>query len=53
MLREIVGCYIEGRTDTIEALREMKPLAVLMRFQLEHGSIDAFAELLNRYWERS
>ena len=53
LLRDVVGGYIEGRPDSVEALREMKPLAGLMRFQLEQGNIDAFAELLNQHWERS
>lgn len=53
LLREVVGNYIGGRQESIEALKEMKHLAVLMRFELEQGNVDAFAELLNRHWEVS
>ena len=53
LLRDVVGGYIGGRPDSIEALEEMKHLAVLMRYELEQGRIDAFAELLNRHWEAS
>lgn len=53
LLRDVVGGYIAGREDSLEALREMRKLAALMRFQLEQGDIDAFAELLNEHWQRS
>ena len=53
LLREVVGNYIGGRRESIEALKEMKRLAVLMRFELEQGNIDAFAKLLNEHWEVS
>ena len=43
LLREVVGNYIGGRRESIEALKEMKRLAVLMRFELEQGNIDASA----------
>ena len=53
LLREVVGNYIGGRKESVEALEEMKQLSVLMRFELEQGRIDRFAELLNRHWEVS
>ena len=52
-LRYVVGGYIGGRPESIEALEEMKHLAVLMRYELEQGRIDEFAKLLNRHWEVS
>lgn len=53
LLRDVVGNYIGARPESVEALKEMKHLAALMRFELEEGNIDAFAELLNRHWECS
>ncbi|WP_274422369.1 fucose pyrophosphorylase domain-containing protein [Blautia sp. XA-2221] len=53
LLRYVVGGYIGGRLESIEALEEMKHLAVLMRYELEQGQIDEFAKLLNRHWEIS
>lgn len=53
LLRYVVGGYIGGRRESVEALEEMKRLAVLMRYELEQGKIDGFAKLLNRHWEVS
>ena len=53
LLRDVVGNYIGGRKDSRDALEEMKQLAVMMRYELEQGDVDAFAELLNRHWEAS
>ncbi len=53
LLRDVVGGYIGARPESIEALKEMKHLAALMRFELEEGSVDGFAELMNRHWECS
>ena len=53
LLRDVVGNYIGGRKDSRDALEEMKQLAVMMRYELELGDVDAFAELLNRHWEAS
>ena len=53
LLRDVVGSYIGARPESIEALKEMKHLAALMRFELEEGNIDGFAELLNQHWECS
>lgn len=53
LLRYVVGGYIEGKTESVEALEEMKHLAVLMRYELEQGRIDEFAKLLNQHWEVS
>ena len=53
LLRYVVGGYIGGRKESVEALEEMKHLAVLMRYELEQGNIDEFAKLLNQHWEVS
>ena len=53
LLRDVVGGYIGGRPGSLEALKEMKAVAVLMRLALEQGDIDEFASLLNRHWELS
>ena len=31
----------------------MKRLAVMMKFELEQGNVDAFAKLLNQHWDAS
>ena len=38
---------------SVEALEEMKQLAVMMEYELEQGNIDAFAKLLNQHWDLS
>lgn len=53
LLRDVVGGYIGARPESLHALKEMKAVAVLMRFALEQGDIDEFAELLNQHWELS
>lgn len=53
LLRDVIGGYIGNRKESIEALNEMKRVAVLMKFELEQGNVDAFADLLNRHWELS
>ena len=53
LLRDVVGGYIGGNKNSVEALEEMKRLAVMMRFELEQGNVDAFAKLLNQHWDAS
>ena len=53
LLRDVVGNYIGGKKESKEALEEMKHLAVMMRYELEQGDVDAFARLLNKHWEVS
>ena len=53
LLREVVGRYIGNEPDAVSALNEIQRKAALMRFELERGRIDAFAELLNEHWELS
>lgn len=53
LLRDVVGNYIGGKKESKEALEEMKHLAVMMRYEMEQGDVDAFARLLNEHWEVS
>lgn len=53
LLRDVVGNYICGRPQSVKALAEMQRVAVLMRYELERGSIDRFAQLLNEHWALS
>ena len=53
LLRDVVGNYIGGKKESKEALEEMKHLAVMMRYELEQGDVDAFSRLLNEHWEVS
>ena len=53
LLRDVVGNYICGRSESVNALEEMQRVAVLMKYELERGSIDRFAELLNEHWNLS
>lgn len=53
LLRDVVGNYIGGKKESKEALEEMKHLAVMMRYELEQGDVDAFVRLLNEHWEVS
>lgn len=53
LLRDVVGGYIGARPESISALKGMESTAALMRFELERGNIDGFAELLNHHWELS
>jgi fucokinase len=53
LLRNVVGGYIGSRPESVTALKEMKPKAAMMKFYLEQGDIDSFAEELNRHWELS
>lgn len=53
LLREIVGSYIGSKKNSLEVLYEIQKSAILMKFELEKGNIDAFATLLNDHWELS
>ncbi len=53
LLRDVVGRYIGNEPDTIYALDEIQRTAALMRFELERGNVDAFAELLSEHWKLS
>lgn len=53
LLRDVVGRYIGNEPDTVYALNEIQRMAALMRFELERGHVDDFAELLSKHWELS
>lgn len=44
LLRDVVGRYIGNEPDTVYALNEIQRVAALMRFELERGHVDDFAE---------
>lgn len=53
LLRDVVGRYIGNVPEAQHALAEIQKVAVLMRFELERGDVDAFAKLLSEHWELS
>lgn len=53
LLRDVVGNYIGGRKESVEALADMKTVAAKMRKALEMGDIDELANLLNQHWKLS
>ena len=53
LLRDVVGRYIGNEPDTVYALNEIQRVAALMRFELERGNVNAFAELLSEHWKLS
>lgn len=53
LLRDVVGRYIGNGSDTVYALNEIQRVAALMRFELERGHVDDFAELLSDHWKLS
>ncbi len=53
LLRDVIGRYVGNEPDSVYALAEIQQVAGKMRTQLESGSIDAFAALMNVHWELS
>ena len=53
ILREIVGKVLVRDERTMFIVNEIQRLAVLMKFELERGNIDAFAKLLDVHWDLS
>lgn len=53
LLRDVVGRYIGNEPDTVYALNEIQRVAALMRFELDRGNVDAFADLLDSHWKLS
>lgn len=53
LLRDVVGRYIGNEKDALFALNEIQKIAALMRFELERGNVDEFANLLDLHWELS
>ncbi len=50
LLREVVGKYIGNDETSVSVHYDIQRLAVLMRFELEKGNIDGFAQLMNEHW---
>ena len=50
LLREIMGSYIGSVPEVVNALYKIQRIAVLMKFELEKGNIDGFADLFNEHW---
>lgn len=50
LLRDVVGRYIGNVPEALDALEKIQKMAVLMRFELERGNVDGFANLLNEHW---
>ncbi len=53
LLRDVIGRYIAGNREALDALDTIRRLAGMMRDALEAGNVDRFAELLSRHWEAS
>ncbi len=53
LLREVVGNYIRGRWESLQALEQMKQTARLMKQALEKGDVDELAQLFNDHWKLS
>jgi fucokinase len=53
LLREVVGKYIGSNENSIQVLYEIQRVAVMMKFELEKGNLEAFTNLLNEHWELS
>lgn len=53
LLRDVIGRYVGNEPDSLFALEEIQKTAALMRFELERGNVDGFAELLDYHWELS
>ncbi len=53
LLRDVVGRYLSNDPISIEAHASIQRLAVLMRYELEKGDIDSFAQLLSQHWQES
>ena len=53
LLRDVVGRYVGNEPGSLFALNEIQRVAALMRFELERGNVDAFAELLEYHWSLS
>ena len=53
LLRDVVGRYVGNEPESLFALNEIQRVAALMRFELERGNVDQFAQLLEYHWELS
>lgn len=53
LLRDVVGGYIGGRPESIDALYQIKRMVPKLCFELEEGDMESFAHLMNEHWELS
>lgn len=53
LLRDVMGRYIAAEPEAVRVLARIQRVAALMRFELERGDIDAFAELMDEHWALS
>jgi fucokinase len=53
ILRDIMEEYIKNNHQIMECLTAIQRLAVMLKFELEKGNVDAFARLLNEHWKVS
>ena len=53
LLRDVVNRYICNDPESLDAHSKIQRLAVLMRFELEKGNVDGFAQLLTQHWDES
>ena len=53
LLRTIMRKAVSHDPDTLDTLASIRRLAVMMAFELETGSVDRFAALLNEHWALS
>lgn len=53
LLRDVVGGYLGGRPESVDALYKMSRMAALMKFELERGDLEGFCRLLNEHWKLS
>jgi fucokinase len=44
---------VGNEPDSLYALNEIQRVAALMKFELERGNVDEFADLLDYHWELS
>lgn len=53
LLRDVIGRYISGETESLTAHIRIKELAVEMTEALKKDDVDAFASLLDEHWRYS
>ena len=53
LLRDVIGRYVGNVPDSVNALAQIQSVARKMRTELESGSVDGFAALMNQHWALS
>ena len=51
LLRKIMNKFILNDSKTLKILNEIQHIALLMKFELEKGTLEGFNKLLNRHFE--